>query len=68
MTSPTSPLTIPQLEQVYDSLAQAIDHAGPEHTTLFLTKLCLLLANALGDDAQVQELMQAALRDLEPLP
>ena len=37
---------------------------GPEHTELFLTKLCLLMANVIGDDVQAQELMQAALRDL----
>ena len=63
MTS-TNPLTTPQLEQVYDALAQAIDQAGPEHTELFLTKLCLLMANALGDDARVETLIESALKDL----
>jgi hypothetical protein len=63
MTS-TNPLTTPQLEQVYDALAQAIDQAGPEHTELFLTKLCLLMANALGDDALVEVLIESALKDL----
>jgi hypothetical protein len=57
-------LTVPRLEQVYDALAQAIDHAGPQHTELFLTKLNLLLANELGDDARVQQLIDAALKDL----
>ena len=64
MTSPTTPLTIPQLEQVYDTLAEAIDQAGPERTELFLTKLSLLLANAIGDAAAVTCLVQAALLDL----
>jgi phosphoribosylaminoimidazole carboxylase (NCAIR synthetase) len=57
-------LTIPQLEQVYDALAQAIDQAGPQHTELFLTKLSLLLANEIADDARVQTLIESALRDL----
>ncbi len=57
-------LTIPQLEQVYDALAQAIDQAGPERTELFLTKLSLLLANEIADDARVQTLIESALRDL----
>ena len=64
MTSPTTPLTISQLEQVYDTLAEAIDQAGPERTELFLTKLSLLLANAIGDAAVVTCLVQAALLDL----
>ena len=58
-------LNITQLEQVYDTLAQAIDQAGPEHTELFLSKLRLLLANALGDEALIERLVQSALRDLK---
>ena len=58
-------LNITQLELVYDILAQAIDHAGPEHTELFLSKLSLLLANALGDEALIERLVQSALRDLK---
>lgn len=58
-------LSITQLEQVYDTLAQAIDQAGPEHTELFLSKLSLLLANALGDEALIERLVQSALRDLK---
>ncbi len=59
-------LTIPQLETVYDTLAEAIDQAGPEHSELFLTKLCLLLAHQVGDDAAVASLVKAALADLQP--
>lgn len=58
-------LNVTQLEQVYDTLAQAIDQAGPEHTELFLSKLSLLLANALGDEALIERLVQSALRDLK---
>jgi hypothetical protein len=57
-------LTIPQLENVYDSLAEALDQAGPEHSELFLTKLCLLLANQVGDDAAFNRHVTAALSDL----
>ncbi len=57
-------LTIPQLETVYDTLAEAIDKAGPERSELFLTKLCLLLANQVGDDAVVQAQVRSALADL----
>ena len=47
MTAPNA-LTIPGLETVYDTMATAIDQAGPEKTELFLVKLALLNANALG--------------------
>ena len=59
-------LTIPQLETVYDTLAEAIDQAGPERSELFLTKLCLLLANQSGDDDAFKQLVTAALADLTP--
>jgi sulfur relay (sulfurtransferase) complex TusBCD TusD component (DsrE family) len=60
----TDALDIAGLEQVYDLLAQAIDQAGAEKSELFLVKLALLNANALGDPARVGEHIQAALRDL----
>ena len=46
--APTLGLTIPGLETVYDTLASAIDQAGPEKAPLFLVKLALLNAHALG--------------------
>lgn len=64
MTALTHALTVTQLEQVYDTLAQAIDQAGPDHSEVFLTKLSLLLANALGDAGLVATLVDAALNDL----
>jgi hypothetical protein len=57
-------LSVPQLEAVYDQLAEAIDLVGLEHTELFLTKLCVLMANTLSDPALVDRLVQSALRDL----
>ena len=57
-------LTIGGLETVYDALATAIDQAGPDKTELFLVKLALLQANALGDEAQFQQQVNAALQDL----
>lgn len=66
MSATTSPLTIPQLENVYDLLAEAIDEAGPQRSELFLTKLCLLLANQVGDDAVVRGHVRSALDDLAP--
>jgi hypothetical protein len=58
------PLTIGGLETVYDDLATAIDQAGPDKAELFLVKLALLQANALGDEAQFQQQVNAALQDL----
>ena len=54
MTQPQhshAPLDIAGLETVYDLLATAIDRAGPDKTELFLVKLALLNAQALGDAA-----------------
>jgi len=64
MTAPIKALTIPGLETAYDALASAIDAAGPEKTELFLVKLALLNANALGHPERFQQHLQAALQDL----
>jgi hypothetical protein len=63
MSTPRA-LTIAELEQVYDTLAQAIDQAGPEQSEKLLVKLALLNANALADPHLVQQHVQTALRDL----
>ena len=60
----TSRLSIPGLETVYDLLATAIDDAGPEKTELFLVKLALLNANALGDAEQFRAHLASAAADL----
>ena len=62
MTTPT--LSLPGLETVYDLLAEAIDTAGPEKAELFLVKLALLNANALGDPAVFEQHLGIALQDL----
>ena len=64
MTTTTPSLDIAGLETVYDSLASAIDQAGPAKAELFLVKLALLNAQALGDAQRFGQLVQAALQDL----
>jgi hypothetical protein len=57
-------LTVPDLETVYDTLAQAIDQVGEAKAELFLVKLALLNAQALGHAELFQQHVQAALQDL----
>ena len=64
MSTPRPELAIADLESVYDQLAQAIDTAGADKAELFLVKLALLNANALGDAALFAQHLQAALQDL----
>ena len=64
MNAKTQARSIPDLETVYDVLAQAIDQAGPEKAELFLVKLALLNANALAQPETVRQHIQAALQDL----
>ena len=64
MTTTQAALSIDGLETVYDALASAIDQAGKDKTELFLVKLALLNANALGDAELFQQQLQAALLDL----
>ena len=58
------PLDLTGLETVYDALATAIDQAGADKAELFLVKLALLNAQALGDAALFARHLQAALQDL----
>jgi len=53
-----------ELERIYDRLAEAVDAAGPENEALFLSKLCLVLADRLGDEEQVRECIETAGKDL----
>jgi hypothetical protein len=62
MSQPT--LTIDGLEAVYDAMATAIDQAGTDKAQLFLVKLALLNANALGDAQLFQQQINSALQDL----
>jgi hypothetical protein len=63
-TSTPSSLSIAGLELVYDALANAIDTAGPDKVELFLVKLALLNANALGNEVVFQQHLAEALKDL----
>jgi hypothetical protein len=63
MNTPPS-LDIAGLEKVYDTLAEAIDQAGPEKSELFLVKLALLNAKALGDPSTFESNISVALKDL----
>ena len=57
-------LTTAALEEVYDRIAEGIDLAGEEKAKLFLAKLCLALADLVGDSGAVTQAVHAALRDL----
>lgn len=56
-------MTLPfdELETVYEALAEALDAAGPERETLFLTRLALLLAKDFSDAGRVKALIGEAL-------
>ena len=64
MTANKNALTISGLETVYDTLATAIDQAGTDKAELFLVKLALLNAQALGSAELFTTQIEAALRDL----
>jgi hypothetical protein len=64
MHTATKTLDIGGLETVYDRLAQAIDTAGEAKAALFLVKLALLNAQALGDAEVFSRHIETALQDL----
>jgi hypothetical protein len=53
------------LEAAYETLATAIDSAGPRHEALFLTRLALVLGHELGDIAAFKNAISTALEGLE---
>lgn len=57
-------LAIAELEVVYDALAAALNQVGAEQESLFLTKLVLLLANQVGNQAEIEQAIHTALQDL----
>ena len=57
-------LSLPDLESVYDLLAQAIERAPEGRSELMLTKLALLLAQEVGDRSRVEARVASALADL----
>ncbi|QWG20375.1 hypothetical protein KMZ68_11335 [Bradyrhizobium sediminis] len=52
-------------EAAYETLATAIDSAGPEREALFLTRLALLLGHELGDIAAFRKAILTALEGIE---
>ncbi|MDO9296101.1 hypothetical protein [Bradyrhizobium sp.] len=48
-------------EAAYESLAMAIDSAGPEREALLLTRLALVLGHQLGDIAVFKSAIRTAL-------
>lgn len=59
-----APLSTADLETVYDLLASAIDRLAPGQAELFLVKLALLQANALGNAEQFRAHLASAAADL----
>ena len=57
-------MTTAALEEVYDLIADGIDQAGEVKAKLFLAKLCIALANLVGDTQEVRRAVEAASRDL----
>ena len=64
MNAAPAVLDIAGLETVYDCLAQAIDQAGQDKAELFLVKLALLNAQALGNADTFTQQVQSALQNL----
>ena len=60
-----SPMPFEDLESAYETLATAIDSAGPEREALFLTRLALVLSHELGDIAAFRGAIRTALEGLE---
>ena len=57
----TTPATPEQLERMYEALAVAIDRAGPDNETLFLTRLALTLGQVVGDPDAFEAALAIAL-------
>lgn len=58
------PMDLEALEVWWEALAGGMDRAGPEHETLFLAKLALLLGREIGDTTTCLSLIDTALEDL----
>lgn len=55
-----STISIPDLEKVYDQLAESLDSISVEKRELFLVKLALLSANQIKDASVFTQLIQQA--------
>lgn len=59
-------ITGAELEEAFESIAQAIDQVAPEQQAQFLAKLCLALATQLPSIDPIAEAIRAAQEDLKP--
>jgi hypothetical protein len=60
-----STMPFEDFESSYETLATAIDQAGPERETLFLTRLALVLVHEISDITVFRKAVAAALDGLE---
>lgn len=60
-----STMPFEDFETAYETLATAIDKAGPAREALFLTRLTLVLGHELGDIAAFKKAIETALDGLE---
>lgn len=60
----TKQLSEQELEQALEMLAVAINGAGAEKESLFLSKLCFALANQLGDIKLLEQTIALVNKDL----
>ena len=60
-----SAMPFDDFEKAYEALATAIDSAGSERETLFLTRLALVLAHELGDITGFKRAIKTALDGLK---
>ena len=63
-----SPMPFDDFETAYETLATAIDQAGPEREALFLTRLALVLGHELGDITAFGNAIKTALDGLDQDP
>jgi len=60
-----SAMPFEDFETAYETLATAIDQAGPAREALFLTRLALVLGHELSDITVFRKAVAAALDGLE---
>jgi hypothetical protein len=60
-----SAMPFEDFETAYETLAAAIDQAGPKHEALFLTRLALVLGHELADITAFRKAIKTALEGLD---
>ncbi|XIA62485.1 hypothetical protein ACFIOY_23385 [Bradyrhizobium sp. TZ2] len=60
-----SAMPFEDFENAYESLAMAIDSAGPDREALFPTRLALVLGHELGDVTAFRKAIKTALEGLD---